>query len=76
MIKKITAILLTAAVVLISGISVAYYNTKTFAFDEDARVFSKDDEKITFMDYNFYYKNMDDFVKKVKMILPENHRRV
>lgn len=70
---KIAAIMLSAMVVLLAGTSIAYYNTKTFAFDEDAKVFSRDEEKISFMDYNFYYKSLDNFIKKVKIVIPAEH---
>ena len=70
---KIAAIMLSSMLVLFAGTSVAYYNTKTFAFDEDAKVFSKDDEKITFMDYSFYYETLDNFIKKVKIVIPAEH---
>lgn len=73
---KIAAIMLSAMIVLLAGTSVAYYNTKTFAFDEDAKVFSRDDEKFSFMDYNFYYKSLDKFEKMVKIIIPDEHYRI
>ncbi|MCH5316172.1 MAG: hypothetical protein J1E81_09675 [Eubacterium sp.] len=70
---KITAIMLSAMIVLLAGTSVAYYNTKTFAFDEDAVVFSRDDEKISFMDYDIYYDSLDNLIKKVKIVMPAEH---
>lgn len=72
--KKIFAIILCASVFLVSGISVAYYNTKTFGFDENAKVFSKDKEKISFLDFDIYYKDVEDFIENAKQYMPDESR--
>lgn len=69
--RKVFAIFLTAFTVLTIGISAAYYNTKTFGFDENAKIFSRDKEKISFLDYEIYYKDIDDFVVRAREYLPE-----
>lgn len=69
---KITAIMLSSAIVLTGGISIAYYNTKSLGFDDNVKIFSSDNEKISFLDFNFYYQDIDDFFKNVKEYLPEN----
>lgn len=72
--KKIFAIVLCASIFLVSGISVAYYNTKTFGFDENAKVFSKDKEKISFLDFDIYYKDVEDFIENAKQYMPDESR--
>lgn len=74
--KKIAAILICAAIVLTGAISVAYYNTKTFGFDENAEIVSKDNEKISFLDYNIYYKDIDYFFSEAAKIFPEKQRLI
>ena len=49
---------LIGAIILGIGVSVAYYNTKTFAFDEDAVLVSRDEQGFTVMDYRFDYEIM------------------
>lgn len=74
--KKIAAILCCAAIVFCTGISVAYYNTKTFGFDENTKIASVDDDKITIFDFDIYYNNIDETLKKVQKYIPDNHPTV
>ncbi|MDE5974579.1 MAG: hypothetical protein K2G73_07925 [Eubacterium sp.] len=74
--KKITAIICCAVVVLCTGLSVAYYNTKSFGFDENTKIASTDDDKITIFDFNIYYNDIDNALKKVQKYMPDNHRTV
>ncbi len=69
---KITAIMLSSAIVLAGGISIAYYNTKSLGFDDNVKIFSSDNEKISFLDFEFYYEDIDDFLKNAKEYLPQN----
>lgn len=73
---KITAILCCAVLALVAGMSVAYYNTKSLGFDENAKVMEYDDEKITFMDFDIYYKDVSDFIDRVSIIIPEESHRI
>ncbi len=74
--KKIAAIISCAAIVLCGGLSVAYYNTKSFGFDENTKIASTDDDKITIFDFNIYYNDIDNALKKVQKYMPDNHRTV
>ncbi|MCM1286348.1 MAG: hypothetical protein NC213_08965 [Acetobacter sp.] len=78
--RKIVLIILTATIIFFAGTSIAYYNTKTFGFDENAKVISRDDEKIVIMDYEINLKNfdksIDKFIKKAKIVLPTETRLV
>lgn len=69
--KKAVLIFVCAAVVLVAGTAVAYYNTETFGFDENAEIASRDGEKITFLDYEIYYEDVDRFFKNVREHMPE-----
>lgn len=69
---KIFLIVICSVLVLTAGTTVAYYNTKSFGFDDDAKIFYKDDEKISFMDYNIYYADIDSVYNKLKTVIPEN----
>ena len=44
---KIFVLLLCATIALGTGVSVAYYNTRTFGFDKDAKVVEKFDDILT-----------------------------
>lgn len=72
--KKITVIMCCAAIALCAGISVAYYNTKSFGFDDSATVISYDSEKISFMDFDIYYEDISDFIDSVGRIIPDKSR--
>ncbi len=74
--KKIAAIICCAAIALCGGLSVAYYNTKSFGFDENTKIASTDDDKITIFDFNIYYNDIDNALKKVQKYMPDNHRTV
>lgn len=69
--KKITAIIMCSLIVFVSGISVAYYNTKSFGFDDNVKIISKDKEKISFMDFNIYYEDIETFFEKTREYMPE-----
>lgn len=68
---KIALIMLSSVLVLTGGMCVAYYNTKSLGFSDNVKIISSDSEKFTFMDYEFYYKNIDDFMKTARQYLPE-----
>jgi len=63
--------LLITVIIVGAGISVAYYNTKSFGFDEDAVLFSKNDESITVLDYKIYYKDLEHVYKESRKYMPE-----
>ncbi len=73
---KIFAIMLSACVVLVGGISVAYYNTKSLGFDDEVYIVSRDNEKISVLDYDFYYKDLSDAYNKLKSIIPEKIQNI
>lgn len=68
---KIFLIALCSVVLLTVGTTVAYYNTKSFGFDDDVEIIYRDDEKITIMDYNIYYDDIDRIYSKLKTVIPD-----
>lgn len=62
--------LLLAAVIITAGVFAAYYNTKSFAFDENAVLFSRDNEGITVLDYKIYYSDLKAVYSEVERAMP------
>lgn len=74
--KKIAAIMCSAVFVLCIGVGTAYYNTKSFGFDENAKVLSYDNEKISIMDFDIYYDDITDIMERIIRIVPERSQTV
>lgn len=67
----VAAILLIAVIIVAVGASVAYYNTKSFGFDEDAVIFLQEDDGFTLFDYKVYYSDVEDFYESTKEYMPD-----
>lgn len=76
MTKKIIALLCCSTLILLSGLSIAYYNTKSFGFDENAKIFSYDEEKFSVMDFEIYYDDISFFIDEVGKIIPDRSHTV
>lgn len=74
--KKVVAILCCSAVMLTAGICVAYYNTRSLGFEENVSLFDFDNEKITFMDFDVYYKDVYSFIDKIGTVIPDQNRLI
>lgn len=61
---------LTSFAILFAGSSLAYYNTKSFGFDEDAVFFQKNDDGIVFLDQEIKYKDIDNALTAAGKYLP------
>jgi hypothetical protein len=70
---KIVALAICFSIVLCVGVGVAYYNTRTYGFDENAKVINKDDDKISIMDFDIYYEDIKHIIDKADDIVPEEH---
>lgn len=68
---KIFLIMTLSAIIVISGSSVAYYNTRRFGFDEDTVLFSADDESVTYLDYTIHFDDVNNYFNKIKRYFPE-----
>lgn len=60
-----------AAVILTAGVFTAYYNTKTYAFDEEAVLFSADEQGFSVMDFKIYYEDIRGFARSAKRAAPQ-----
>lgn len=66
---KVVMIFVFSAVILTLGISVAYYNTCSLAFDGEPVIACVNDEKITFLDFSVSRKEL----RKIKMKLKKQY---
>lgn len=67
---KIFLVVLASFVILFAGSSIAYYNTKSFGFDEDAVFFQRNEDGIVFLDQEIKYKDIDNALTAVGGYLP------
>ncbi len=62
--------LLLGAVILISGVSVAYYNTKNYAFEKNPKFFSRDENGFSIFDFYFYYEDISSVFDDICSLMP------
>ncbi len=62
--------LLLGAIIVFSGVSVAYYNTKNYAFEKNPKIFSYDENGFSLFDFNFYYNDIKRIYKDIYSLLP------
>ena len=67
----VAAIVFIAILIVTAGASVAYYNTKSFGFDEDAVIFLQEDDGFTLFDYKVYYSDVEEFYETSKGYMPD-----
>ena len=58
----VTGIMMVFAAILFFGSSIAYYNTKSFGFDEDAIFYKRTENSIIFLDKEIKY---EEGIKKI-----------
>ncbi len=68
---KIFLVMLTAFVILFAGSSVAYYNTKSFGFDEDAVFFQRNKDGFVFLDKEIKYKDIEYTIQQAEPYVPD-----
>lgn len=66
----VLVMLLVTGIILGAGVSVAYYNTKSFGFDEDAVLVSIDENSITFFDFKIYFSDVNEIYNETKKYIP------
>ena len=66
----VAVIMIIALLIVVSGASVAYYNTKSFGFDEDAVIFLQEEDGFTLFDYKIYYSDVEEFYETSKQYMP------
>ena len=69
---KIASLFICCAILFGIGLSIAYVNTQSIGFDEEAKIFAKDNEKITIMNYDIYYDDVDELYEKIEKYVPDN----
>ena len=68
---KVVLIFMMSAVTLTVGISLAYYNTCSLAFDTEPVIASVDDDNITFLYFSVSRKELKKIKKDIENILPK-----
>lgn len=68
---KVVMIFVMSAVILTLGISVAYYNTCSLAFDGEPVIASVDNEKVTFLDFSISKKELKKVKSEIDKAIPE-----
>lgn len=68
---KVVMIFVMSAVILTLGISVAYYNTCSLAFDGEAVIASVDNEKVTFLDFSISKKELKKVKSEIDKAIPD-----
>lgn len=70
--KHPVAFMIMVSVLIVSvGASVAYYNTKSLGFDEDAVIFKQEEDGITLFDYKIYYDDVEHIYNETKEYIPD-----
>lgn len=67
----IASIIIVSILILFVGSSIAYYNTKSLGFDEDAVLFKQEDDGFTLFDYKIYYDDVDYIYNEAKSYVPD-----
>ncbi len=68
---KISLIFALSAVLIVAGVCTAYYNTKTFGFDADAKLISKNGTSLTVLDFEMEFADADYYLEKIEKIFPD-----
>lgn len=63
--------MLSAFAIVFTGSSVAYYNTKSFGFDEDAVFYERNEDGIVFLDKEIKFKDIDMVLDEAGKYMPK-----
>lgn len=67
----VASIIIVCILIVSVGASIAYYNTKSFGFDEDAVIFKQEEDGITVFDYKIYYDDVEYIYNETKAYTPD-----
>ena len=67
----VASIIIVFVLIVSIGSSIAYYNTKSFGFDEDAVIFQQEEDGFTFFDYKIYYNDVEYIYNETKEYIPD-----
>lgn len=73
---KLFLILSLNFVLLLCGISTAYYNTRSLAFDEQPVIASSNAEKYTFLDFTVYRSDLLEIKEQIESMIPKESIRI
>lgn len=68
----VASVIIVSILIVAFGSSVAYYNTKSFGFDEDAVIFKQEDDGFTLFDYKINYDDIDYIYNETKKHVPSD----
>lgn len=68
----VASVIIVSILIVAFGSSVAYYNTKSFGFDEDAVIFKQEDDGFTLFDYKINYDDIDYIYNETKKYVPND----
>ena len=69
--RRVAAVLAASMFIVAVGASIAYYNTKSFGFDEDAVILLQEEDGFTLFDYKVYYSDIEEFYNTSKEYMPD-----
>lgn len=67
----VAGIMMVFAAILFFGSSIAYYNTKSFGFDEDAIFYKRTENSIIFLDKEIKYEEINYVFDEAQKYVPE-----
>lgn len=67
---KVLLIMMMSAVVLIAGISVAYYNTYSMIYEEEPVIVSAEGGEYSFLDFKIKDNDIEKIRKKIEKAFP------
>lgn len=68
---RVFIIMLLSLSFLAAGSSIAYYNTKSFGFDEDAVLLNIDEKSITFLDFKINFSEIESIYDEAGKYFPD-----
>ncbi len=69
--KKEGVIIFLAVLILGVGVSIAYYNTSSFGYD-NANIISFNNESVKIFDYNIEYKDIEEKLEEIDKAIPKD----
>ena len=68
----VACIIMLSLFIVTIGSSVAYYNTKSLGFDEDAVIYKQEEDGFTLFDFKIRYTDIENIYNETKNYVPNN----